>query len=136
MTIYKGQHRNSVTEILNYLEPSLPERYPREAAKFGYRYFPLQYPDQGKYRTDILQIIRDIKLNQAAMPYVKLLSAICDSELVGYESPEHFTRTLKTYGMTSVVTGRRTGNKRLQDLFIYFFRITDAVPRYLSYPPL
>ena len=49
-----------------------------------------------------LQIIRDIKLNQAchALRETSLNNlAIC--ELIGYESPEHFIRTLKkTYGKT------------------------------------
>ncbi len=52
------------------------------------------------------------------------------------ESPEHFMRTFKkTYRMTPGETGRRTGNKRLQDL-IYFLYNRYRSGRYLSYPPL
>ena len=52
------------------------------------------------------------------------------------ESPEHFMRTFKkTYRMTPDETGRRTGNKRSQDL-IYFLYNRYRSGRYLSYPPL
>lgn len=52
------------------------------------------------------------------------------------ESPEHFMRTFKkTYRMTPGETGRRTGNKRSQDL-IYFLYNRYRSGRYLSYPPL
>lgn len=52
------------------------------------------------------------------------------------ESPEHFMRTFKkTYRMTPGETGRRTGNKRSQDL-IYFLYNRCRSGRYLSYPPL
>ena len=49
-----------------------------------------------------LQIIRDIKLNQACHALRETaLSNLAICELVGYESPEHFMRTFKkTYGMT------------------------------------
>ena len=49
-----------------------------------------------------LQIIRDIKLNQACHALRETsLSNLATCELVGYESPEHFMRTFKkTYGMT------------------------------------
>ena len=56
---------------------------------------------EGTGRT-FLQIIRDIKLNQAcrALRETNLsIPSIC--ELVGYETPEHFMRTFKkAYGMT------------------------------------
>ena len=52
------------------------------------------------------------------------------------ESPEHFMRTFKkTYRMTPGETGRRTGNKRSQDL-IYFLYNRCRSGRSLSYPPL
>jgi AraC-like DNA-binding protein len=84
-----------------------------------------------------LQIIRDIKLNQACHALRETsLSNLAICELVGYESPEHFMRTFKkTYRMTPGETGRRTGNKRLQDL-IYFLYNRCRSGRYLSYPPL
>lgn len=94
---------NSVTEILNYLNQHYQTVTLSEAAEhFGYstsHFSTLIKESTGK---TFLQIIRDIKLNQAcrALRETSLSNhAIC--ELVGYESPEHFMRTFKkTYGMT------------------------------------
>ena len=56
---------------------------------------------EGTGRT-FLQIIRDIKLNQACRAFRETSlsnAAIC--ELVGYDSPEHFMHTFKkAYNMT------------------------------------
>nr|WP_303218706.1 AraC family transcriptional regulator [uncultured Blautia sp.] len=94
---------NSVTEILNYLNQHYQTVTLSETAShFGYsisHFSTLIKESTGK---TFLQIIRDIKLNQAcrALRETSLSNpAIC--ELVGYESPEHFMRTFKkTYGMT------------------------------------
>lgn len=67
---------------------------------FLHMYFTAKQKE-GTGRT-FLQIIRDIKLNQAcrALRETSLSNAaIC--ELVGYDSPEHFMRTFKkAYNMT------------------------------------
>ena len=99
----KTDSGNSVTEILNYLNQHYQTITLGEAAgHFGYstsHFSTLIRESTGK---TFLQIIRDIKLNQAcrALRETSLSNhAIC--ELVGYESPEHFMRIFKkTYGMT------------------------------------
>jgi len=99
----KDSTGNSVTEILNYLNRHYQSVTLREAAKhFGYSTSHFSTLIKESTGRTFLQIIRDIKLNQAchALRETSLNNlAIC--ELVGYESPEHFMRTFKkTYGMT------------------------------------
>ena len=93
----------SITKVLNYLNRNYQTATLGEtAAYFGYSvsYFSTLLKE-GTGRT-FLQIIRDIKLNQAcrALRETSLsIPSIC--ELVGYETPEHFMRTFKkAYGMT------------------------------------
>ena len=94
---------NSMTEILNYINHNYQTATLSDtAAHFNYStsHFSTLIKE-GTGRT-FLQIIRDIKLNQAcrALRQTTLsIPAIC--ELVGYETPEHFMRTFKkAYGMT------------------------------------
>lgn len=99
----KDSTGNSVMEILNYLNRHYQSVTLREAAKhFGYSTSHFSTLIRESTGRTFLQIIRDIKLNQAchALRETSLNNlAIC--ELVGYESPEHFMRTFKkTYGMT------------------------------------
>ena len=94
---------SSMTEILNYLNHNYQTVTLSDmAAHFGYSVSHFStLITEGTGRT-FLQIIRDIKLNQAcrALRETTLsIPAIC--ELVGYETPEHFMRTFKkAYGMT------------------------------------
>ena len=94
---------SSMTEILNYLNQNFQiASLSDTAAHFGYSssHFSKLIKD-GTGRT-FLQIIRDIKLNQAcrALRETTLsIPSIC--KLVGYETTEHFMRTFKkAYGMT------------------------------------
>ena len=94
---------NSMTDILNYLNTHYQEVTLSDTARhFGYStsHFSTLIKE-GTGRT-FLQIIRDIKLNQAcrALRETSLSNAaIC--ELAGYDSPEHFMRTFKkAYNMT------------------------------------
>lgn len=94
---------SSMTEILNYLNHHYQTATLSDTAgHFGYSasHFSTLIKE-GTGRT-FLQIIRDIKLNQAcrALRETNLsIPSIC--ELVGYETPEHFMRTFKkAYGMT------------------------------------
>lgn len=94
---------SSMTEILNYLNQNYQiASLSDTAAHFGYSssHFS-KLIKEGTGRT-FLQIIRDIKLNQAcrALRETTLsIPAIC--KLVGYETTEHFMRTFKkAYGMT------------------------------------
>lgn len=94
---------NSVTEILNYLNQNYQTTTLSKAADhFGYSTSHFSTLIKESTGQTFLQIIRDIKLNQAcrALRETSLSNhAIC--ELVGYESPEHFMRTFKkTYGIT------------------------------------
>lgn len=135
----KDSTGNSVTEILNYLNRHYQSVTLREAAKhFGYSTSHFSTLIKESTGRTFLQIIRDIKLNQAchALRETSLSNLAICCELVRYESPEHFMRTFKkTYRMTLGETGRRTGNKRSQDL-IYFLYNRYRSGRYLSYPPL
>ena len=94
---------SSMTEILNYLNHNYQTITLSDTAEhFGYSVSHFStLIKEGTGRT-FLQIIRDIKLNQAcrALKETTLsIPAIC--ELVGYETPEHFMRTFKkAYGMT------------------------------------
>lgn len=94
---------NSMTEILNYINHNYQTATLGETAShFGYSISHFStLIKEGTGRT-FLQIIRDIKLNQACRALQKTtlsIPAIC--ELVGYETPEHFMRTFKkAYGMT------------------------------------
>ena len=94
---------SSMTEILNYLNHNYQTITLSDTAEhFGYSVSHFStLIKEGTGRT-FLQIIRDIKLNQAcrALKETPLsIPAIC--ELVGYETPEHFMRTFKkAYGMT------------------------------------
>lgn len=99
----KDSTGNSVTEILNYLNRHYQSVTLREAAKhFGYSTFHFSTLIKESTGRTFLQIIRDIKLNQACHALRETsLSNLAICELVGYESPEHFMRTFKkTYGMT------------------------------------
>ena len=94
---------NSVTEILNYLNQNYQTVTLSDAAEqFGYSTSHFSTLVKESTGRTFLQIIREIKLNQAcrALRETTLSNhAIC--ELVGYDSPEHFMRTFKkTYGMT------------------------------------
>ena len=94
---------NSMTEILNYINHNYQTATLGDTAShFGYSVSHFStLIKEGTGRT-FLQIIRDIKLNQAcrALTQTRLsIPAIC--ELVGYETPEHFMRIFKkTYNMT------------------------------------
>ena len=94
---------NSMTDILNYLNAHYQEVTLSDTARhFGYStsHFSTLIKE-GTGRT-FLQIIRDIKLNQAcrALRETSLSNAVI-CELVGYDSPEHFMRTFKkAYNMT------------------------------------
>ena len=81
----------SILQKKNILKPSW-----NTAAHFGYSVSHFStLIKEGTGRT-FLQIIRDIKLNQACRALRKTtlsIPAIC--ELVGYETPEHFMRTFK-----------------------------------------
>ncbi len=94
---------NSMTEILDYINHNYQTATLSDtAAHFNYSISHFStLIKEGTGRT-FLQIIRDIKLNQAcrALRQTTLsIPAIC--ELVGYETPEHFMRTFKkAYGMT------------------------------------
>ena len=99
----KDSTGNSVTEILGYLNRHYQSVSLSEAAEhFGHSSSHFSTLIKESTGRTFLQIIRDIKLNQAcrALRETSLSNhAIC--ELVGYESPEHFMRTFKkTYGMT------------------------------------
>ncbi len=99
----KDSTGNSVTEILNYLNRHYQSVTLREAAKhFGYSTFHFSTLIKESTGRTFLQIIRDIKLNQACHALRETsLSNLAICKLVGYESPEHFMRTFKkTYGMT------------------------------------
>ena len=99
----KDSTGNSVTEILNYLNRHYQSVTLREAAKhFGYSTPHLSTLIKESTGRTFLQIIRDIKLNQACHALRETsLSNLAICELVGYESPEHFMRIFKkTYGMT------------------------------------
>lgn len=94
---------NSVTEILNYLNQNYQTVTLSDAAEhFGYSTSHFSTLVKESTGRTFLQIIREIKLNQAcrALRETSLSNhAIC--ELVGYDSPEHFMRTFKkAYGMT------------------------------------
>ena len=94
---------SSMTEILNYLNQNYQTATLSDtAAHLGYNVSHFStLIKEGTGRT-FLQIIRDIKLNQACRALRKTtlsIPAIC--ELIGYETPEHFMRTFKkAYGMT------------------------------------
>lgn len=94
---------NSMTEILNYINHNYQTATLGDTAShFGYSVSHFStLIKEGTGRT-FLQIIRDIKLNQAcrALTQTRLsIPSIC--ELVGYETPEHFMRIFKkAYGMT------------------------------------
>ena len=99
----KDSTGNSVTEILNYLNRHYQSVTLREAAKhFGYSTSHFSTLIKESTERTFLQIIRDIKLNQACHVLRETsLSNLAICELVGYESPEHFMRIFKkTYGMT------------------------------------
>ena len=99
----KDSTGNSVMEILNYLNRHYQSVTLREATKhFGYSTSHLSTLIRESTGRTFLQIIRDIKLNQACHALRETaLSNLAICKLVGYESPEHFMRTLKkTYGMT------------------------------------
>ena len=99
----KDSTENSVTEILNYLNRHYQSVTLHEAAKhFGYSTSHLSTLIKESTGRTFLQIIRDIKLNQACHALRETaLSNLAICELVAYESPEHFMRTFKkTYGMT------------------------------------
>lgn len=99
----KDSTGNSVTEILNYLNRHYQSVTLREAAKhFGYSTSHFSTLIKESTGRTFLQIIRDIKLNQACHALRETsLSNLAICELVGYESPEHFMRIFKkTYGMT------------------------------------
>lgn len=94
---------NSVTEILNYLNQNYQTVTLSDTAEhFGYSTSHFSTLVKESTGRTFLQIIREIKLNQAcrALRETTLSNhAIC--ELVGYDSPEHFMRTFKkAYGMT------------------------------------
>ncbi len=94
---------NSMTEILNYINYNYKTATLSDtAAHFGYSVSHFStLIKEGTGRT-FLQIIRDIKLNQACRALCRTglsIPNIC--EMVGYETPEHFMRTFKkAYGMT------------------------------------
>ena len=99
----KDTSGNSMTDILNYLSQHYQTATLRETAShFGYSRSHCRTVSKEGPGQAFLQIIRNIKLNQAcrALRESSLSNnAIC--ELVGYDSPEHFMRTFKkTYGMT------------------------------------
>ena len=99
----KDTSGNSMTEILNYLNHHYQTATLSDtAAHFGYSTSHFSTLIKEGTGQTFLQIIRNIKLNQAcrALRESSLSNnAIC--ELVGYDSPEHFMRTFKkTYGMT------------------------------------
>ena len=103
LNLTKDSTGNSVTEILNYLNRHYQSVTLREAAKhFGYSTSHFSTLIRESTGRTFLQIIRDIKLNQACHALRETsLSNLAICELVGYESPEHFMRTFKkTYGMT------------------------------------
>ena len=81
---------------------------------FLHMYFTAKQKE-GTGRT-FLQIIRDIKLNQAcrALRETSLSNAaIC--ELVGYDSPEHFMHTFKkAYNMTPGEYRKKCNSSRTQ----------------------
>ena len=110
----KDTSGSSMTEILNYLNRNYQTvTLSDTAAHFGYSVSHFStLIKEGTGRT-FLQIIRDIKLNQAcrALRETSLsIPAIC--ELVGYETPEHFMRTFKkAYGMTPGEYRKRQGEK-------------------------
>ena len=85
---------NSMTEILNYINHNYQTATLGDtAAHFGYSdsHFSTLIKE-GTGRT-FLQIIRDIKLNQACRALCQTELSIPDiCELVGYETPEHFMR--------------------------------------------
>ena len=92
-----------MTEILNYLNHHYQNATLGSTAEhFGYSTSHFSTLIKEGIGQTFLQIIRDIKLNQAcrALRETQLSNhAIC--ELVGYESPEHFMRTFKkAYGIT------------------------------------
>ena len=93
----KDSTGNSVTEILNYLNRHYQSVTLHEAAKhFGYSTSHLSTLIKESTGRTFLQIIRDIKLNQACHALRETsLSNLAICELVGYESPEHFMRTFK-----------------------------------------
>lgn len=93
----KDSTGNSVTEILNYLNRHYQSVTLHEAAKhFGYSTSHLSTLIKESTGRTFLQIIRDIKLNQACHALRETsLSNLAICELVGYESPEHFMRILK-----------------------------------------
>ena len=99
----KDTFGSSMTEILNYLNHNYQTATLSDTAGyFGYSVSHFStLIKEGTGRT-FLQIIRDIKLNQACRALCETIlsiPAIC--ELVGYETPEHFMRTFKkAYGMT------------------------------------
>ena len=99
----KDTSDNSMTEILNYLNHHYQTATLSDtAAHFGYSTSHFSTLIKEGTGQTFLQIIRNIKLNQAcrALRESSLSNnAIC--KLVGYDSPEHFMRTFKkTYGMT------------------------------------
>lgn len=94
---------SSITEILGYLNRNYQTTTLHEAAEhFGYSTSHFSTLIKDITGRTFLQIVRDIKLNQAcrALQETSLnISTIC--ELIGYENPEHFMRIFKkTYGMT------------------------------------
>lgn len=99
----KDSTGNSMTEILNYINHNYQTATLSDtAAHFGYSVSHFSTLIKEGTGHTFLQIIRDIKLNQACRALIKTtlsIPAIC--ELVGYETPEHFMRIFKkTYGMT------------------------------------
>lgn len=99
----KDTSGSSMTEILNYLNHNYQTATLSDTAgHFGYSVSHFSTLIKKGTGHTFLQIIRDIKLNQAcrALRETTLsIPAIC--ELVGYETPEHFMRTFKkAYGMT------------------------------------
>ena len=92
-----------MTEILNYLNQNFQiASLSDTAAHFGYSSSHFSKLIKEGTPGTFLQIIRDIKLNQAcrALRETTLsIPSIC--KLVGYETTEHFMRTFKkAYGMT------------------------------------
>ena len=99
----KNSTGKSVTEILNYLNCNYQSVTLRDAARhFGYSISHFSTLIRESTGRTFLQIIRDIKLDQACRALRETsLSNLAICELVGYESPEHFMRTFKkAYGMT------------------------------------
>lgn len=93
----------SMTRIMNYLNQNADHITMQEAAEhFGFspsRFSTLLKEGTGQTFT---QIIKDIRMTRASQSLRETdLSVNAVSDLVGYESPEHFMRTFKkVYGVT------------------------------------